>query len=179
MTMDAETLLLRAISFAARVHSGQTRKDGETPYIAHPMRVMTIMATVFGIREPEILATCVLHDTIEDTKTDRDEIIEHFGETVGGYVACLSKDRRLHEDERERAYLNALASAPVEVRLCKLADLLDNLSDSRGLDGDARTRTIVRAKKLVQRLAPEFPGEWIHVLECVRRAIDLMVRQAE
>ena len=36
---------------ATRRHAGQMRKDGQTPYAAHPMRVLTILAHVFGVRE--------------------------------------------------------------------------------------------------------------------------------
>ena len=46
--------LLRAISFARRSHLGQMRKDGETPYFAHPVRVMTILLTEFGVTDPEV-----------------------------------------------------------------------------------------------------------------------------
>jgi (p)ppGpp synthase/HD superfamily hydrolase len=34
-----ETSWQRAVSFAVRRHAGQLRKDGQTPYFAHPVRV--------------------------------------------------------------------------------------------------------------------------------------------
>jgi (p)ppGpp synthase/HD superfamily hydrolase len=123
--------LLRAISFAAREHRHQTRKDGLTPYSAHVLRVMTIAAIEFGIDDPQVLTAAALHDTIEDTTVDRDELIEEFGERVAKIVATLSKDKRLPEDQRERIYFDGLAEAPVEVKLCKLADIIDNLIDSQ------------------------------------------------
>ena len=60
-------LLLDAVSFAARAHQGQFRKDGRTPYASHPTRVCLVMRCVFGVEDPEVLAAAVLHDTIEDT----------------------------------------------------------------------------------------------------------------
>ncbi|OYV87741.1 MAG: hypothetical protein B7Z73_09670, partial [Planctomycetia bacterium 21-64-5] len=92
--------LLSAISFAARAHEGQFRKDGETPYIAHPLRVMTVASQLFGVSDLEALMAAVLHDTIEDTRTDHDDLSEQFGTRVADYVAALTKDKRLPEETR-------------------------------------------------------------------------------
>ncbi|HUY32499.1 MAG TPA: HD domain-containing protein [Pirellulales bacterium] len=161
------TNLQAAISFALRKHQGQMRKDERTPYAAHPVRVMMLVALQFGVTDTDVLAAAVLHDTIEDTTADRDDLIERFGERVAGYVATLSKDKRLAEDPRERDFLEALASAPIEVKLCKLGDTVDNLSDVLGLDAAARRKAVDKARQLLDRFAPGFPREWRHVLEIV------------
>lgn len=166
-----DQLVLRAISFAARKHDGQFRKDGRTPYIAHPLRVMTILVAKFGVRDADLLAAAVLHDTIEDTSTDRDQISEQFGERVAGFVADLSKDKRLPEADREPIYYDHLAKAPVEVKLCKLADSLDNLIDSAGLPPAERAKSADRARRLVGVFSPGFPPEWQHVLQSVREEL--------
>ena len=77
------SIVLRAISFAARAHQGQLRKDRCTPYAAHPLRVMTVLLTVFKVDDPELLATAVLHDCIEDTTTDCDDLERQFGVRSG------------------------------------------------------------------------------------------------
>jgi (p)ppGpp synthase/HD superfamily hydrolase len=164
-------LVLRAISYAARCHQGQLRKDGETPYVAHPMRVLAILSQVFGVNDPETLATAALHDTIEDTTADRDELIELFGERVARHVALLSKDKRLPEADRERSYLDQLAEAPSEVKLCKLGDTYDNLVDSAGLDASARAEKIRKAKTVVDRVADGLPDTAQHALEQVQNQI--------
>ena len=115
-------LVSRAISFAQRAHHGQLRKDRVTPYAAHPMRVLMLMMRVFKVADPEVLAAAALHDTIEDTTTDRDDLIAAFGERVASYVAELSKDKRVPEAERENRYFDGLAGAPLEVKLLKLGD---------------------------------------------------------
>ena len=61
MTVPAEHLLPEAVSFAARKHQGQLRKDSRTPYFAHPVRVMLIVRERWGITDPEVLAAAVLH----------------------------------------------------------------------------------------------------------------------
>lgn len=119
-----------AVSFAARKHRHQLRKDGETPYVAHPIRVMMVIRDVFGIDDEDVLAAAALHDVIEDTDTDFDEVEEHFGAEVARLVSVMSKDMRLRWDVREPAYRKALAEADWKAIAIKLADVYDNLCDS-------------------------------------------------
>ncbi len=123
-------LLQKAISLAARFHATQLRKDGRTPYIAHPVRVAFVLREVFGCADPVVLAAGLLHDMIEDTPADRDDIAEEAGEEVASLVAALTKDMRMPEAQREQAYDSQLAEAPWQARLIKLADVYDNLCDS-------------------------------------------------
>ena len=164
-------LLSRAISFAHRAHQGQFRKDRVTPYAAHPMRVLMLMMRVFKVEDPEVLAAAALHDTIEDTRTDRDDLIATFGERVASYVAELSKDKRLPDAEREDRYFDGLASAPLEVKLLKLGDTLDNLHDSRSLSSQGREKAIGKARQLLALFEPSVPEAWGHALAAVREKI--------
>src|SRR5437868_3381466 len=134
--------LLDAIAFAARAHQHQLRKDKHTPYHSHVFRVCLIVRHFFGIDDDVVLTAAVLHDTIEDTPADYDDIAERFGSTVAGYVAALSKDMRLPEEDREAAYRAVLAAAPWQVKICKLADVYDNLIDSAHLGADKLPRTL-------------------------------------
>jgi len=120
---------MRAASFAAKAHRNQLRKDGATPYYAHVTRVALTVSSVFGVQDEEALAIALLHDTIEDTTVDFDEVAEEFGDSVARGVAALTKDMRLPEDERERDYDAGLERAGWRVHLVKLADQYDNLSD--------------------------------------------------
>jgi guanosine-3',5'-bis(diphosphate) 3'-pyrophosphohydrolase len=122
-------LWMRAASFSARAHAGQTRKDGRTPYAAHPARTAMIVRDVFGCTDPAAIAAAFLHDTIEDTPADYDEIADHFGHEIAAIVAALTKAMFLPEDERERDYDARLAAADWRARLVKLADVLDNAAD--------------------------------------------------
>jgi guanosine-3',5'-bis(diphosphate) 3'-pyrophosphohydrolase len=145
--MDPRTLLAKADEFAARKHDGQHRRDGKTPYIKHPRGVMSILRDEFGISDPETLAAGLLHDTIEDTTTDYDDLSERFGSRVADLVAILTKDKRLPELKRERVYFAGLAKAPLAARCCKVADSLYNVRDS---DAAHRPKAAKKAKKLLQ-----------------------------
>ena len=111
------------------MHAGQRRDDGVTPYIAHPMRVALTVRDVFGCDDPICLAAALLHDVIEDTTADFDDLEERFGVEVAACVAALSKDMRLAEPVREPAYDEALQAADWRAKLIKLADTYDNLCD--------------------------------------------------
>jgi (p)ppGpp synthase/HD superfamily hydrolase len=152
-------LVLAAISFAARAHRHQLRKDGETPYAAHPMRVLFIARDVFGATDPRLLATAALHDTLEDTTTDCDDLIEQFGPDVAKWVAALTKDKRLPDEEREKAYGAALLAGGPPVILCKLADMYDNLSDCGTMPEAKRAKTFARIRQYLDILNPGVTAE--------------------
>ena len=156
---DLPPTLLNAIAFAARAHRPQLRKDGQTPYVSHVFRVCLIVRQLFSIEDTDVLTAAVLHDTIEDTTTDRDDLIEQFGPTVAGWVAALSKDKRLPDDEREAAYCAALAQSSWQVKVCKLADIYDNLSDSGSLPLPARQKALQRTRSYLDALQLNLPAE--------------------
>ena len=146
---DTYGTLLEAVSFAARAHDGQLRKDNRTPYVAHVFRVSLVVRHIFGLDDERALMAALLHDTIEDTRTDCDDLLQFLGgagHPVADWVATLSKDKRRQEEDREAAYLAALAAAPWQVKVCKLADLFDNLLDSRQLTHEQMQRSLGRAR---------------------------------
>lgn len=142
--MTTPPIWMAAASMSARAHEHQLRKDGRTPYAAHPSRVAMIIAVVFGVDDPAVLAAAYLHDLIEDTGCDYDEIAGSFGAEVADLCAAMSKDMRLVEPERERAYDAQLAAASWTARLIKLADVYDNLSDA---DDAAREKLIGKCRR--------------------------------
>jgi len=119
-----------AAAFAARKHSGQLRRDGRTPYFSHVVRVAMTVSEVFGCHDEETLAAALLHDLIEDTTTDYDDLLERFGKAVADMVAVLTKNMSMPEAAREKDYDARIARADWRVRLIKLADAYDNLLDS-------------------------------------------------
>jgi guanosine-3',5'-bis(diphosphate) 3'-pyrophosphohydrolase len=155
--MDNNRQLLEAISFAARAHQGQLRKDGRTPYVSHVFRVSLIVRQVFGVDDFSVLTAAVLHDTIEDTTTDFDDLEKQFGQEIASWVSALSKDKRLPEAEREKAYENQLAQSPWQVKICKLADIYDNLTDAINMPEEKRGRTVRNAQRYLAALKPNLP----------------------
>lgn len=150
----ARPLWQEAAAFAARAHLHQVRKDGATPYVSHVFRVAMTVRDVFACDDPVALAAALLHDTIEDTTADYDEIAERFGAPVADVVAALTKNMALPEDEREREYDARLARADWQARLVKLADTFDNFHDAV-----AEARSIVRNLERCRRALALVEGE--------------------
>jgi GTP pyrophosphokinase len=123
-------LLRKAYVYSAKVHQGQTRLSGE-PYLVHPMEVAAILAEL-RLDVPTVV-TGLLHDTIEDTLTTREELEELFGAEVAALVDGVTKIGKIHfktKEERQaenfRKMLLAMAN-DIRVILVKLADRLHNM----------------------------------------------------
>lgn len=177
MSPDHDEVLYDAIAFAARAHSHQLRKDGITPYISHPFRVAMIVRHLFGFDDPKLLAAAVLHDTIEDTTTDYEDLELSFGKTVAGWVAALTKDMRLPLDEREKIYCETLITSGWQVCICKLADIYDNLSDGRALTPGHRLRIVERSRAYLQSWSGRVPNEAKAAYNLVQNRLHTIERQ--
>jgi guanosine-3',5'-bis(diphosphate) 3'-pyrophosphohydrolase len=145
----AFALVQAAAAVAARAHEGQKRADGRTPYFAHPARVALTLRSVFGCDDEHALAAAFLHDVIEDTTTDYDDLAEAFGPVVADLVAALTKNATLPETRRERDYDQRLAAADWRARLIKLADVYDNASDQASLTPAKRRKIAGKAARAI------------------------------
>ncbi|MDR0475413.1 MAG: HD domain-containing protein [Treponema sp.] len=114
-----------AIVFASRKHNGQVRKGTDIPYFSHCAEVMQIL-TVDGLAD-DIIISGILHDTLEDTNTSPEEILDLFGESVLKIVIAESEDKSKSWKERKQATIDRLVDASPAVKTVCLADKLANL----------------------------------------------------
>jgi RelA/SpoT family (p)ppGpp synthetase len=138
-----EALLNRAYVYAMKAHGTQKRASGD-PYFSHPLEVAAIL-TELRLDDATIVAA-LLHDTIEDTDTTRDEIDTLFGPEIGALVEGLTKIKRLdlvskkaEQAENFRKLLLAI-SDDIRVLLVKLADRLHNMRTLSSMPADKRQR---------------------------------------
>ena len=123
-------LILKAADFAAYKHRNQKRKDEEkTPYINHPIAVAKIISEIGNVEDPEVLAAALLHDTIEDTKTTPEELIENFGERVCHLVQEVTDDKTLPKLERKQRQIDHAKEISKDAALIKLGDKISNVTD--------------------------------------------------
>jgi guanosine-3',5'-bis(diphosphate) 3'-pyrophosphohydrolase len=122
--------LLEAAGFAAKRHRNQKRKgaDGE-PYINHPLEVANLLANVGKVEDYDVLIAALLHDTIEDTETTKEEITELFGEKVCGMVLEVTDDRSLPKPARKQRQIEHAPHLSPGAKLVKLADKISNITD--------------------------------------------------
>lgn len=156
MKPSSERLWQDAVAFACRAHRHHLRKDGRTPYVSHCFRVAMTVRHVFGCEDETALAIALLHDTIEDTTTDYDDLLANFGPEVADGVAALTKNKTLPEFVREEDYDRRLAQADWRVKVVKLADAYDNYCDqfdSPSQTPEQRRREAARKCRRAIRLA--------------------------
>lgn len=130
LTRDKLDEIYQAFYFAERAHRGQTRATGE-PYIHHPIEVADTLAELQ--MDSRSIIAALLHDVIEDTEVEKEEIIEKFGEDIALLVDGVSKIGQIQFDTKEQAeaenfrkMLMAM-SQDVRVMIIKLADRLHNM----------------------------------------------------
>ena len=124
------TLLLKALAFAADKHRHQKRKDAEaSPYINHPIALANVLVDEGGVEDIEVLCAALLHDTIEDTDTTHEELVNAFGSRIAHIVAEVTDDKNLRSEERKRLQIEHAPKLSVEAKLVKLADKTCNLRD--------------------------------------------------
>jgi guanosine-3',5'-bis(diphosphate) 3'-pyrophosphohydrolase len=130
--LDREGLqdFVRALAFASRKHSQQRRKDADaSPYINHPIALVSILAVEARINDSDTLCAALLHDTIEDTDTSVEELVEAFGSRVASLVQEVTDDKLLPKAERKLRQVEHAAHLSPKARLVKLADKIANLRD--------------------------------------------------
>jgi guanosine-3',5'-bis(diphosphate) 3'-pyrophosphohydrolase len=118
-----------ALKFAAESHKDQVRKDKtRLPYIYHPVAVAENVMRA-GVRDPEIVAAALLHDTIEDCGVSSNTIASIFGDRVAEIVRECSDDKSLSKVERKKLQIVHAATVSHGAKIVKLADKLANLTD--------------------------------------------------
>jgi len=129
----------KAFDFAADAHSGQLRKDNETPYIVHPVTVVSILTDIHAGQD--VLISALLHDVPEDTSHDINEIKKLFGEKIAFIVDGITKLAKVHYQnnmaERDVESLKKLLLHSIKdprVILIKLADRLHNMRTLHFID---------------------------------------------
>ena len=118
-------MIFRALEFAAKAHRGQYRKGTKIPYLIHPLGVAKILIEL-GFDETVVVAG-VLHDTVEDTKTQIEDIRREFGDDVAEIVKGASEpDKTKPWKDRKEHTIEYLITAPRDVLVVMCADKIDN-----------------------------------------------------
>ena len=154
LTSDEVEKVRRAYEFSASAHEGQHRKSGE-PYISHPLEVAGILGDMH--MDHQTLAAAILHDVIEDTGTDKKEIVRRFGKGIAELVDGVSKLAQVEFDSHAEAQAHNFRkmlmamSNDIRVIIVKLADRLHNMRTLSALDPGKRRRI---ARETLEIYAP-------------------------
>jgi (p)ppGpp synthase/HD superfamily hydrolase len=124
---ERSSLVGGALSMAREAHSGQVRNaSGGRPYIDHPIAVA---AQLIGHgASDEVLAAALLHDVVEDSDLEVEDIRAASGERVAELVDALSDDESLDSYiERKREHRGRVEAAGRDAQAIYVADKLTNV----------------------------------------------------
>ena len=116
-------ILLKAVDYCISSHDGQTRKSGE-PYSIHPILVTSFVAHMGG--DESMLIAALLHDVVEDTECDEEQLTFDFGKDVCSLVNGLTKIVAIRKDELVSSSSNEkLTASAMSFRKMLLASIED------------------------------------------------------
>jgi (p)ppGpp synthase/HD superfamily hydrolase len=125
---DGLPLVCEAAEFAARRHTGQARKGrGNEPYVNHLAEVANLLAAATEGKDAELVAAGWLHDTIEDTETTREELLQDFGRRVADLVAEVTDDMSFSKEQRRQRQIVEAPHKSPGAKLIKIADKISNI----------------------------------------------------
>lgn len=154
LTAEELEMIQKAYIYSANVHQGQVRLSGE-PYLTHPMEVAGILTDMK--MDSATIISGLLHDTIEDTLTTKEQIDEEFGSDVAFLVSGLTKLSRISfgsQEERQAENFRKMIlamSADIRILMVRLADRIHNM---RTLQYQKPERKIYIARETMDVYAP-------------------------
>jgi len=131
-------LATAALRFARRVHLGQHRKQTGEQFVEHPIAVARLLSA--SGYDGALISAAYLHDVVEKTEVELDEIRERFGPEVAGLVDCLSEDPEITGYRaRKRALRKRILESGGDPVIIYAADRVANMRDWHKVAPENRT----------------------------------------
>jgi (p)ppGpp synthase/HD superfamily hydrolase len=129
---DEQSRARVAGALALTVYDGHTRDQG-TPYLEHPLAVVTLLRTEIGGSQPDTLLLALLHDALEVAPESEALLVQHLGAPFTARLRAMTADHRLELRPKaagdETNWRFKQAALPSEDLLVRLSDRLHNLRD--------------------------------------------------
>jgi HD domain len=126
--LKAVQQVLEAACFAAEKHAQHKRKGtAAEPYLNHLIEVAYLVSMALSEPDTNLVVAALLHDTIEDTRTTREELVVRFGSDVADLVAEVTDDKSLPPPGRKRLQIENAPKKSARAQTIKLADKISNL----------------------------------------------------
>jgi (p)ppGpp synthase/HD superfamily hydrolase len=123
-------LATAALRFARRVHLGQHRKQTGQQFVEHPIAVADLLRQ--SGYDGAMIAAAYLHDAVEKTPVEIEEIRERFGPEVASLVDCLTEDADIDDyGARKRALRDGILRSGGDSVVIYAADRVANMRDWR------------------------------------------------
>ncbi len=130
LTNEEKNKVRHALKLSEQAHSNQLRKSGD-PFITHPLEVAKILTSIK--LDADSIVAGLLHDTLEDTNLNIEEINKNFGNQIVELVDGLTKinkySLKVNNQKFGENYKKLILATTKDLRviLVKLADRLHNM----------------------------------------------------
>ncbi|WP_030209514.1 HD domain-containing protein [Streptomyces bikiniensis] len=145
---DEQSRARVAGALALTVYDGHTRDQG-TPYLEHPLAIITLLATEIRVSQVETLLLALLHDALEVAPESEALLVQHLGGRFTARLRAMTADHRLEQRPKaagdETRWRFKQAALPPEDLLVRLADRLHNLRDLAASPNVDRRRRFLRS----------------------------------
>ena len=101
--VERSPLTREALNFAASRHAGQVREADGVPFVTHPVEVACLLHEA-GYSDA-VVAAGVLHDVLENTNAEPDDLERRFGPEVTTLVEAVSDDPSIEDHAARKAAL--------------------------------------------------------------------------
>ena len=159
-----------ALKLSEIAHSNQLRKSGD-PFITHPLEVAKILTSIK--LDADSIVAGLLHDTLEDTNLNIEEINKNFGnqivELVDGLTRINKYSLKVNNQKFGENYKKLILATTKDLRviLVKLADRLHNMRTIQFIkDENKKTKIALETLEVFAPLAQRLGmKEWQDELE--------------
>ncbi|MBV2356431.1 HD domain-containing protein [Streptomyces sp. J2-1] len=145
---DEQSRARAAGDLALTVYDGHTRDQG-TPYLEHPLAVITLLRTEIGVSHHETLLLALLHDALEVAPESEALLVQHLGGPFTARLRAMTADHRLEQRPKaagdETHWRAKQAALPPEDLLVRLADRIHNLRDLAASPNHDRRRRFLQS----------------------------------
>jgi (p)ppGpp synthase/HD superfamily hydrolase len=174
--VERSPLTGEALAFADKRHAGQTRDIEEVPFVTHPVEVACLLHEA-GYSD-EVVAAGVLHDVLEDTDAEPEDLVSRFGHDVASLVGAVSDDPTIEDPlERKAALRRQVAEAGERAAAVFAADKISKARElrvrmSRGAHREGDSAKVEHYEASLEMLAGVVPGH--DLLDQLRKELDAL-----
>jgi len=170
LNTEEKNKVIHALRLSEEAHSNQLRKSGD-PFITHPLEVAKILTSIK--LDADSIVAGLLHDTLEDTNLNIEEIYKNFGDQIVELVEGLTKinkySLKVNNQKFGENYKKLILATTKDLRviLVKLADRLHNMRTIKFIkDENKKTKIALETLEVFAPLAQRLGmKEWQDELE--------------
>jgi (p)ppGpp synthase/HD superfamily hydrolase len=128
--VERRPLLRSALEWAVDLHATQVRDVDQAPFILHPLEVAALLASR-GF-EDEVVVAGLLHDAVEKSEAEIEDIRDRFGDRIAEMVAAVSEDPAISDyGARKAALRDRVAGAGPDAHAVYVADKITKARELR------------------------------------------------